>query len=104
MMFTGDIEEIAEKSIIDKYQNKLKANILKIAHHGSKTSSTLDFLNATNPKTAIIGVGKNNKFGHPSDITIDNLEKKKIKIYRTDINGEIKIRTNGIKTKITTLY
>ena len=104
MMFTGDIEEIAEKAIIDKYQNKLKANILKIAHHGSKTSSTLDFLNATNPKTAIIGVGKNNKFGHPSDITIDNLEKKKIKIYRTDINGEIKIRTNGIKTKITTLY
>lgn len=104
MMFTGDIEEIAEKAIVDRYQHSLKSNILKIAHHGSKTSSTLDFLNATNPSFAIIGVGKNNKFGHPSDSTMDNLKKRKVKIYRTDTNGEIKIKTNGKNTKITTLY
>lgn len=103
MIFTGDIEEIAEKKIISKYINKkeiLNADILKVAHHGSKTSSINEFINAVNPKYAVIGVGKDNKFGHPSDKTINALIERNVQIYRTDENGEIIILTNGIDIKI----
>lgn len=97
-IFTGDIEEIAEKFILEKYKNFaqiLKADILKIAHHGSKTSSTEEFLKKVNPKIALIGVGKNNKFGHPNKNVIERIKNNKIKIFRTDENGEISISTNG---------
>lgn len=97
-IFTGDIEEIAEKSILEKYKNFaqiLKADIVKIAHHGSKTSSTEEFLKKVNPKIALIGVGKNNKFGHPNKNVIERIKNNKIKIFRTDENGEISISTNG---------
>lgn len=102
VLFTGDIEEAAEKQILKKYENNLellKTDILKVAHHGSKTSTTLEFLNTTKPKYAIIGVGKENKFGHPSNITIQNLKKINTKIYRTDKMGEIMIKVNN-KRKI----
>ncbi len=77
ILFTGDIEKIAENRLIELYKNTtiLKSNILKVAHHGSKTSSTQELLKLINPQIALIGVGENNKFGHPSDITIQNLEK-----------------------------
>ena len=102
VLFTGDIEEAAEKQILKKYENNLKllkAYILKVAHHGSKTSTTLEFLNAVEPKYSIIGVGKENKFGHPSNITIQNLKKINTEIYRTDTMGEIIIKINN-KRKI----
>ena len=77
MLFTGDIEEASEKEIIKQYQNNpniLNSTVLKIAHHGSKTSSTTEFLNAVNPKISLIGVGKNNLYGHPNDDVIKRLE------------------------------
>lgn len=77
MLFTGDIEEIAEKQILQEYKNNLqilKATVLKVAHHGSKSSSSQEFLNAVQPKIAIIGVGKDNKFGHPNDGVISRLK------------------------------
>ena len=91
MLFTGDIEEIAEKKICSKYKNTniLEATVLKVAHHGSKTSSTIDFINAVNPKIALIGVGENNKFGHPNELVLDRLSDLGTKIYRTDESGEI---------------
>ncbi len=97
MLFTGDIEEIAEKEILDTYSKKqklLKTDILKVGHHGSKTSSTTEFLNIVNPKVAIIGVGKNNKFGHPNDVILKRLNNLNCKIFRTDLNGEISIEVN----------
>ena len=95
MLFTGDIEEIAEKEILKNVsKNILKSDILKIPHHGSKTSSTDKFLECVNPKIALIGVGKNN-FGHPSEEVIERLKSKNIKVYRTDLNGEIEIRVNN---------
>lgn len=103
MLFTGDIEAIAEKAILKKYSknlNILKSDILKVAHHGSKTSSITEFIEKIKPKYAIIGVGEDNKFGHPSDGTIQNLEKENIRIYRTDKMGEIEIKTNGKEIKI----
>ena len=103
MLFTGDIEEIAEKVILSKYVNKqevLNADILKVAHHGSKTSSIKEFINAVNPKYAVIGVGKDNKFGHPSEKTLETLNDKNVKIYRTDISGEIMIIIDGDIVKV----
>lgn len=77
MLFTGDIEAIAEKQIIEKYKNLniLKSTILKVAHHGSKSSSTEEFLKEVNSKYAIIGVGKDNKFGHPNDEILKRIER-----------------------------
>ena len=97
IMLTGDIEEIAEKAILEKYKRNvkiLKSNILKVAHHGSKSSSTEDFIKAVMPEIALIGVGKDNSFGHPSDGTIERLNKIKCKILRTDENGEIELFVN----------
>ena len=92
MLFTGDIEEIAEKKILNIYKDnkeKLEADILKVAHHGSKTSSIKNFLETVNPKIALIGVGEDNNFGHPNSGVIQRLEDINVKIYRTDKCGEI---------------
>ena len=92
MLFTGDIEEIAEKQMLKEYKNNLgifSSQILKVAHHGSKTSSIKEFIDAVNPKIALIGVGENNKFGHPNEEVITRLKTRGTRIYRTDQNGEI---------------
>ena len=105
--FTGDIEEVAEKQILEEYKNLnlLNATVLKVAHHGSKTSSIEKFLDEVKPQIALIGVGNNNKFGHPSEIVLNRLESLKCRIYRTDENGEINIIVdNKGKMKIKTLY
>ena len=105
ILFTGDIEVEAEKELEQVYGKKLKADILKIAHHGSKTSSREEFIKLVAPKIALIGVGENNKFGHPADITLERLEKEKVKVYRTDQMGEVSITINKngrikVKTQI----
>lgn len=104
ILLTGDIEEIAEKQILERYKNTdiLMSTILKVAHHGSKTSSTEEFLEAVQPKIALIGVGEKNTFGHPNQITIDKLMKQKTKIYRTDLNGEITIRIRNKRIVVNT--
>ena len=82
MLFTGDIEEIAEKQILSDYKVRLQmldSTILKVGHHGSKTSSTQEFLDAVKPKIALIGVGENNKFGHPNAKVIERLESMRYK-------------------------
>lgn len=77
MLFTGDIEKIAEEEILNKYKNTniLDSDILKVAHHGSKSSSIQEILNKITPKISVIGVGGNNKYGHPNDNVIQRLEK-----------------------------
>lgn len=98
ILFTGDVEEIAENEICSQYNttNKLKANILKVAHHGSKTSSTAEFIKMVKPQIALIGVGEKNKFGHPNDGVIQRLKNMNTKIYRTDKMGEIVIQINNM--------
>ncbi len=106
MLFTGDIEEKAESRILNIYSNNLstlQATILKVAHHGSKTSTTKKFIEAVKPKIALIGVGEDNNFGHPNNGVIERLIGIGCKIYRTDKNGEITIKYNKkliINTKI----
>ena len=96
MLFTGDIEKESEEKIVQFYKNtnKLNSNILKIAHHGSKTSSSPTFIEKVKPQIALIGVSKNNKFGHPNNGVIERLKSRNIKIYRTDKNGEIDIKVD----------
>lgn len=90
ILFTGDGESIVEKTLVAAGTD-LKADILKIAHHGSKTSSGTGFLLAVNPKTAMISVGKNNPYGHPSPSIIKLLERLSINIRRTDQEGDIEV-------------
>lgn len=82
--------------------NILKSNILKVAHHGSKTSSTKEFLEKVKPNIVLIGVGKDNKFGHPNRSTLENLNLLGCKIYRTDEKGEIGIFINEKIKRVTT--
>lgn len=100
-LFTGDIEEAVEKKLL-VWQNILQSDILKVAHHGSSTSTNLEFLDKVNPNIAVITVGKNH-FGHPSQKIIERLEDKNIQIYQTDEDGTVIIRTNGQEYWIRTL-
>ena len=77
-----------------------KVDILKVGHHGSKTSSSKEFINEINPKYSIISVGKNNRYGHPNKEVLENLENSKI--YRTDKQGSIMFKIKNNKLKIET--
>ena len=102
ILFTGDIEEETEKVLVQKYKNTntLKSDILKVAHHGSKSSSIQEFLDLVEPKIAVIGVGQDTKYGHPDNNTIKKLENINCKIYRTDKMGEIILGNNKIAVNI----
>ena len=97
-MFMGDASTTTEKEILSKY-NLPDIDVLKVGHHGSRTSSGKDFINEINPKYSIISVGKNNRYGHPNKEVLDNLNNSKI--YRTDENGSImfKIKNNKLQIK-----
>lgn len=96
-LFMGDASIETELDIISKYN--LKADVIKIGHHGSKTSSDKKFINTTNPKYSIISVGKNNRYGHPNKEVLDNINKTKI--LRTDNDGTIEfiIKKNKLNIK-----
>jgi competence protein ComEC len=102
ILFTGDICTKAEKELIEKYGQQLDIEILKIAHHGSKYSTSEEFVKATTPVIAIIQVGKNNRYGHPHQETLDKLANANIKVYRNDLNGNVVVLTDGqeVETKI----
>lgn len=97
-LFTGDISERVERELVDENFN-LQSNVLKIAHHGSKYSSSDSFLKLVRPLMAVISVGKNN-YGHPTKEVLERLEKYDIKTLRTDEKGDLKIITDGENLKI----
>lgn len=90
-LFTGDLEEYGERKLIKNYPG-LKADVIKVAHHGSKTSTSDAFLNYLQPSIAIISAGENNRYRHPHNEVIDRLTKRNIRIFRTDLNGAVKFR------------
>lgn len=101
-LFTGDAEAIAEKDLINSYDSEvLRCDVLKCGHHGSSTSSSLAFLDATLPQYAIISCGLDNKYGHPASETVTNLKCFGAKIYRTDQIGTITAVSDGNKINIT---
>ena len=99
-LFMGDATSKVEKKLLNE---DIKSDVLKIGHHGSEYSTTKNFLDKVNPQYAIIEVGKNNTYKHPKEITLDKLNKKNIKIYRTDIDGTIKVASDGNNLKFETL-
>lgn len=99
LLFMGDASINTEKDIMNDYDIG-DVFILKVGHHGSKTSSSEEFINSVNPKYSIISVGKNNKFGHPNKEVLDNLSNSKI--YRTDIDGSIMFKIKKDKLRIET--
>ena len=98
-MVMGDASITTEKEILNKY-NLPDIDVLKVGHHGSKTSSSKEFINEVNPKYSIISVGKNNRYGHPNDSVLDNLYDSKI--YRTDQDGSIMFKLKNNKLEIET--
>jgi competence protein ComEC len=91
-LFTGDASQAVEKKLLQK---DIDSDVLKVGHHGSKTSSAEEFIRAVSPKIAVISVGKDNSYGQPHSETLAVLEKYGITVLRTDISGDIKIISNG---------
>lgn len=103
MLFTGDAEGPVEKDMAVSYGKKLKCQVLKAGHHGSKTSSTAEFLKLVQPESVVMSLGVNNQYGHPHEALLNRLQKQGVKnIYRTDANGTITIVSDGSSYSITT--
>ena len=98
-LFMGDAGIGREKDILDKY-NLSDIDVLKVGHHGSNTSSSENFIKNISPKYSLISVGENNRYGHPKDSVLNILRNSKI--YRTDIDGSIKLKIKNNKLKIET--
>ncbi len=97
-LFTGDIQKETEDILISD-RTDLRADVLKVAHHGSKYSTQESFLEVVKPAAAVISVGKNN-FGHPASQVVDRIEKDQIKLFRTDTDGAIIITSDGKRIRI----
>jgi len=94
MLLTGDAEEQTEQRMLAK-DLELKVNLLKVAHHGSKYATSEAFLKRVQPEAAIISVGEWNRYGQPAQPVLDRLKAANVKVYRTDLQGEITISTTG---------
>lgn len=99
IMLTGDLECPGEIAMVNAGVTK-EVNVLKVGHHGSKTSTCMVLLEETRPENSVISVGKNNRFQHPSPEVLGNLVAKEVKIWRTDLSGTVKILTDGHKYSI----
>ncbi|NLI57224.1 MAG: MBL fold metallo-hydrolase [Clostridium sp.] len=93
-LFTGDAESISEQEMISKGYD-LKADVLKVGHHGSATSTTALFLNKVSPQYAIISVGKENSYGHPDNLILNRLKTFGVEVFRTDEAGTIIATSDG---------
>lgn len=94
MLFPGDAEAQTEHRLLTKELN-LRADILKVSHHGSKYATTADFIERVKPEVAIISCGEWNRYGHPAQFVLDRLKAAQVKLHRTDLQGEVTITTKG---------
>ncbi|NBI29496.1 MBL fold metallo-hydrolase [Chengkuizengella sp. YPA3-1-1] len=103
LLFTGDIDQFTEREILSRMNSsQTQIDILKVAHHGSKSSSSTEWLNYWQPKAAVISVGNHNLYGHPHHDVLMNLENHNLEIYRTDKQGEIQLEINANRWDVTT--
>ena len=100
-LFTGDAEAEAEQWLLNSGYD-LSADVLKVGHHGSSSSTSKRFLNAVNPTYGIISTGKDNTYGHPTEETLNHLRNAGVQIYRTDLQGDIFVSSDGKTVSITT--
>jgi competence protein ComEC len=94
MLLAGDAEDQTEHRLLTK-ELELQTKVLKVSHHGSKYATSKDFLNRVKPEVAIVSCGAWNRYGHPSQAVLDRLKAANVKLYRTDLQGEITITTRG---------
>ncbi len=97
-LFTGDAEDWSEYMMIDAGVS-LKADVLKVSHHGSYTASTMEFLKKVNPEYAVISVGKDNAYGHPHQSVLKNLKALNCKVFRTDEIGTVILESDGTSVR-----
>ena len=95
MLFTGDSERDAEQNMVKSYGDELQSDVLKSPHHGSRTSSSDDYLKTVKAKDVIISLAADNEYGHPHKQTLDRYKKYNMNVYRTDQDGTITITTDG---------
>ena len=95
ILFPGDVETRAEVELVGCCRTELPSRVLVAPHHGSRTSSSMDFIAAVNPEIVIISAGWQNRFGFPHAGVIERYKSLAAKIYRTDYNGAIRLRTDG---------
>lgn len=102
-LFTGDAEAETERFLL-REGGPLRAEVLKVSHHGSRYSTSAAFLVQVRPEVAIISAGRNNRYGHPHRETLSRLDRNQIKIYRTDLNHHIRVKSDGKKIEVETDY
>lgn len=100
-LFTGDAERRAEEQMLARGE-RLRATVLKLAHHGSRTSSTRAFLDAVSPEIAVYSAGRNNRYGHPHREVLERLAERNIEVYGTDRHGSVVVETDGSRIQIAT--
>ena len=100
MLLAGDAEDQTEHRLLTK-ELDLQTKVLKVSHHGSKYATSKDFLNRVKPEVAIVSCGAWNRYGHPSQAVLDRLKAANVKLYRTDLQGEITITTRGKNDEMT---
>ncbi len=91
VLLTGDIEHLVEEDLLGA-SVPLSADLLKVCHHGSRTSTTEPFLRAVSPRAGVIGVGRHNTFGHPSAVVLERLRAAGVRVFRTDVDGDVAFR------------
>ncbi len=101
LLLTGDIEKHTEEKLVEEHA-PLAADFLKVAHHGSKTSSTEGFIAAVAPRFAVVSVGESNPFGHPSESVVERFEQHGVRLLRTDRDGAITALTDGTNLSVRT--
>lgn len=95
VLFTGDAERPTEQRLLDEHASWLNADVLKVAHHGSRFASSAPFLDAVHPRFAVISCGAGNGYGHPHAATLRVLGNRSIEFHRTDLEGEVTLETDG---------
>jgi competence protein ComEC len=100
VILTGDAEAEAEAEMVSRFGARLRADVLKLGHHGSNTSSAEAFLDQVRPEHAIASLGRDNRFGFPHAAVVDRLARRGVRLWRTDREGMITIRTDGTALEV----
>jgi competence protein ComEC len=99
-LFTGDVEQEAENRLARRHKDELSADVLKVPHHGSRTSTIPRFLEAVSPRIVVVSCGRRNLFGHPHPSTVSRLSASGAELYRTDEDGDVEVRTDGTRMAV----
>jgi competence protein ComEC len=102
LLLPGDVERETDRTLL-AWGERLRATILKVAHHGSRTSSTPAFLDAVQPEVAVISAGRGNTFGHPAPEVVERYQKRGVRLYRTDQDGAVTVVVTKDRMRVSTM-